>query len=120
YDVCEQDGLTYIVSPYLEGGSVADRLAAGPLALEEALRIARDVADALSHAHERKVFHRDVKPSNVWITKDGTAMLGDFGLALVADDARMTREGAVVGTPAYMAPEQALGVPVNERADLYA
>src|SRR5438477_271707 len=82
------------------------------------LRVGREIAGALAHAHARGVIHRDVKPSNVWLTADGLAKLGDFGLALARNSARLTADGLMVGTVAYMPPEQALGRPLDARSDL--
>jgi tetratricopeptide (TPR) repeat protein len=129
YDAGEEAGAPYIVEEYLEGGTVAELLArdAGrALPVERAVRIAGDVCAALDHAHGHGVVHRDLKPSNIWLTADGTAKLGDFGLvaalrpSVSATVAKLTGEGMMVGTIAYMAPEQALGRPPQERADLYS
>ncbi|HYU65948.1 MAG TPA: serine/threonine-protein kinase, partial [Jatrophihabitantaceae bacterium] len=119
YDAGEDAGAPYIVEEYLDGGTVADVLARSdppgrPLPVERAVRIAADVCAALDHAHGHGVVHRDLKPSNVWLTADGTAKLGDFGLvaalrhSVSATVAKLTSEGMMVGTLAYMAPEQAL------------
>lgn len=123
YDVGEEGGTPYIVSEYLSGGSVAQLLARAPehrLPLDDAVRIALQVCRALAHAHTRGVIHRDLKPGNVWLAADGTAKLGDFGLAVAMDHARLTLEGMMVGTVAYMPPEQALGSSADARSDLYA
>ena len=123
YDVGERDGITFVVSRLVRGGSVADwleRCAPEGIPLPDAIRIAREVADALAHAHEQGVVHRDVKPSNILIAEDGAALLTDFGVALLTDQSRVTAEGAVVGSVAYMSPEQARGHPVDKRGDLYA
>ncbi len=123
FDVGDVDGQPYIVSQYMAGGSVADLLhASAPqrLPLDDVLRIARQVANALAHAHARGVIHRDVKPSNVWLTADGVAKLGDFGLALRRSSSSFSRDGLLVGTVAYLPPEQALGRTVDARSDLYA
>src|SRR5262245_6472844 len=123
YDVGEEAGQLYIVSQYMAGGSVEDLLGGAErrrLPLEQTLRLADDVCRALEHAHAHGVVHRDLKPSNVWLTADGTAKLGDFGLALALDRSRLTVEGMMVGTVAYMPPEQALGRATDARSDLYA
>ncbi len=123
YDIGEEDGRPFIVSQYMPGGSVDDLLAAATdrrLPIADALRIGDELCQALEHAHSRGIIHRDIKPANVWLTEDGSTRLGDFGLATAADRSRLTTEGMVVGTVAYMAPEQALGWDIDARADLYA
>src|SRR5678815_4046246 len=128
-------GLHFLVLELVPGDTLADRLHQGPLQVEEALTIARQVADALDAAHERGVIHRDLKPANIKITDEGVVKVLDFGLArsLWADNtgtgssgdntptmSLQTREGAILGTPAYMAPEQARGKRVDKRADIWA
>src|SRR5439155_16345816 len=123
HDVGEEDGQQYIVSQYMAGGSVEDLVAKAPahkLAIDEASRIAEEVCRALEHAHSRGIIHRDLKSGNVWLTADGTAQLGDFGLAVAMDHSRMTMQGMMVGTVAYMSPEQALGRNPDARSDLYS
>jgi tetratricopeptide (TPR) repeat protein len=129
YDAGEEAGRPYIVEEYVAGGTVADLLArtpGRPLPIDRALRIAADVCAALGHAHGHGIVHRDVKPANVWLDQRGAAKLGDFGLVAAlrrsgsATIARLTQEGGVVGTLAYIAPEQALGRPADPRADLYS
>src|SRR5262249_42422329 len=83
-------------------------------------RLADQLCQALEHAHACRVIHRDLKPGNVWLTADGAVQLGDFGLAVAVDRSRLTTEGMMVGTVAYMPPEQALGRDVDVRSDLYA
>jgi class 3 adenylate cyclase len=123
FDVGEEAGQPYIVSQHMAGGSVDDLLQGADqhrLPIEQTLRLATEVCRALQHAHECGVIHRDVKPSNIWLTADGTAKLGDFGLAVARDRSRLTLEGMMVGTVAYMPPEQALGRPPEAQSDLYA
>lgn len=123
HDVGEEAGQVYIVSQYIPGGSVEDllrRTGKAHLPLDEVLRLADQVARALEHAHRRGIVHRDLKPSNVWLTEEGAAKLGDFGLALTLDRSRLTVEGMMVGTVTYMPPEQALGRETDARSDLYA
>jgi class 3 adenylate cyclase len=123
FDIGDDGDEPYIVSQFMPGGSLADRLAAADerrLPVDEALAVATDVARGLEHAHRHDIVHRDLKPANVWLDVDGRARLGDFGLAVPVDQARLTAEGVVVGTVAYLAPEQALGHSPDARADLYA
>ena len=122
-DSGEADGLLFYVMPFVEGETLEDRIEReGPLPVEEALRIAREVADALAHAHEKGVIHRDIKPSNI-LFEAGHAVIADFGVARAVDAAGaegMTSTGLTVGTPAYMSPEQASGSDVEGQADIYA
>jgi len=120
YDVGEQAGVHYIAMEYLEGGSLLDRLARGPLNQEEALQIVEQVGSALDFAHSRSLIHRDIKPANILFSADGRPKVTDFGIARAGDASRLTRAGAMLGTPDYMAPEQAQGMVVDHRADLYA
>jgi class 3 adenylate cyclase len=122
YDIGEDNGQPYIVSQYMAGGDVEQLMNSAPqrrLSLPDALRIAEQVCRALAHAHAHGIIHRDLKPSNIWLTDDGTAKLGDFGLAASRGQARLTQEGMVVGTITYMPPEQALGHQADARSDLY-
>jgi eukaryotic-like serine/threonine-protein kinase len=124
HDSGEADGLLYYVMPYVEGESLRDRLnRERQLPQEEALRIAGEALSALEHAHRAGVLHRDIKPENILLA-DGQALLADFGIARGLDSAgaeRLTSTGLVVGTPAYMSPEQACAEPVlDARCDLYS
>ncbi len=125
FDSGEADGLVYYVMPYVEGESLRDRLAREKqLPVEEAVRVAREVADALEYAHEHGVIHRDIKPENI-LLHGGHAMVADFGIALAASrtggGTRLTETGMSLGTPAYMAPEQAMGErEIMPAADVYA
>jgi tRNA A-37 threonylcarbamoyl transferase component Bud32 len=123
YDIGEEEGNPFIVTQYVRGGSVADVLTAcrpAPLQIPEAIRIAAQTCRALDHAHAHGILHRDVKPTNVWLMRDGTVKLGDFGLALSLDGTQLTDEDMRVGTAAYIAPEQALGSGVSPQSDLYS
>lgn len=115
-----ESGAPYVAMEWLEGEDVAQRMKRQPLSLAESLRIGALVADALAFAHQAGIVHRDVKPSNVFLVGGAETKLVDFGVAS-AEDAKLTRTGAIVGTPAYMAPEQARGDgEVDARADMYA
>ena len=123
FDTGDEAGAPFIVSQYRGGGAVEDVLAKAEqhrITPDRAMRIAEQVCLALQHAHGRGIIHRDLKPGNVWLDADGNAALGDFGLAVAIDRSRMTMQGMMVGTVAYMAPEQALGRTPDARSDLYA
>ena len=106
----------YLVMELLRGETLARRIEKGPLPVDEALRIAEQMAEGLAHAHSRRVLHRDLKPANVFVCEDGRVKLLDFGLAHLLG----TEGSSGAGTPAYMAPEQAAGAVVDERADVWA
>jgi Tol biopolymer transport system component len=130
----EQDGVRFLVMELVPGRDLAQRLAQGPLAVEDALEVARQIADALEAAHENGVVHRDLKPANIQLTPDGTIKILDFGLAKALDTEAAsantsmsptlttpaTRAGVILGTAAYMSPEQAKGKQVDRRADIWA
>jgi serine/threonine-protein kinase len=120
YEIGESDGHTFIAMGYLEGRSLKDLLADGPLPLDEALRIAKEIGEGLSAAHGKGIVHRDVKPGNVMVTPEGRAVLMDFGLAKMTGSTKLTRTGATVGTAAYMSPEQMQGKEVDGRTDVWA
>ncbi|HET9766941.1 MAG TPA: serine/threonine-protein kinase [Thermoanaerobaculia bacterium] len=121
FDFGEEKGRPYLVLPYLPGGSLADRMAGQPQPLPLVAAWTMQLAGALDAAHARGVLHRDVKPGNVLVTKDGRLMLGDFGIARLAEaTTRLTATGMVVGTPIYMAPELARGADASPASDRYA
>jgi Protein kinase domain len=122
FDVGEQEGLPFLAMELVEGGSLAERVVDTPLPSAEAAALVRTLAGALQAAHEAKVVHRDLKPANVLLTSDGMPKVSDFGLAKKLDDAGETATGAVLGTPSYMAPEQASGnaKEVGPAADVWA
>ena len=132
YGVERGDGTTALAMELVEGPTLAERIAQGRIPADEALRLAAQIADALEAAHERGIVHRDLKPANIKVRPDGTVKVLDFGIAK-ALDARatgerpaalttpaMTEAGIVLGTAAYMSPEQARGKPVDQRADIWA
>jgi eukaryotic-like serine/threonine-protein kinase len=123
FDIGEEGGELYIVSQYMAGGDLYALLRTMEdrrLPIDQALRVADQVCEALAHIHAHGFIHRDVKPGNIWFSSDGTAKLGDFGLAITLDQSRLTQTGKVVGTVTHLAPEQALGTGFDARSDLYA
>ncbi len=125
YDVGENDGAPYLVMEFVEGATLADLIQQGPLKLNDLLRIAIQIAAAVSAAHERGIIHRDLKPANIKIKADGSVKILDFGLAKVTQPGGVhasmtTLNGAVIGTAAYMSPEQAEGKPLDARTDIFS
>ena len=103
-----------------DGETLKERIVRGPLEVEEALRLAIQICEGLAKAHEKDIVHRDIKPGNIFVTRDGDAKLLDFGLAKLAGQTRLTRTGTTVGTIAYMSPEQAQGRSVDHRTDIWS
>ena len=133
YGIEEAEGTRALVLELVEGPTLADRISKGPIPLDEALPIAKQMAEALEAAHEAGVIHRDLKPANIKVREDGTVKVLDFGLAKALDPtptgdpsesptltAAATKMGVIMGTAAYMSPEQARGKPVDRRADIWA
>jgi serine/threonine protein kinase len=121
YRVESEAGLNYFVMKYVNGSSLEQRLEQGALPIDLARRILREAALALGHAHKRGIVHRDVKPANIMLESDGRVVLTDFGISKALDGgAALTGTGNIIGTPHYMAPEQAKGLEVDGRADQYA
>ena len=136
YGLEEADGQKALVLELIEGPTLADRIAQGPVPVDEALPIAKQIAEALEAAHEQGIIYRDLKPANIKVKPDGTVKVLDFGLAkafepdagsvsasmspTISLTAAATQMGMVIGTAAYMAPEQARGKLVDKRADIFA
>ncbi len=120
YDVCDTEGELFLAMQHVEGRSLRKRLAEGSLPAAEVIRLGRGVADALAHAHGRRIIHRDIKPDNILLCADGRIKLADFGTARMANDAHLTMTGSWVGTPGYLAPEVIEGGPADARSDLFA
>src|SRR3982750_1173141 len=128
YDIGEDSGTDFIVMEYVDGELLSSRVARGPLPVREVIEVGLQVADALDEAHSHGIIHRDIKSANLMRTERGLVKVLDFGLAkFVATGigpevtkTQMTMAGVVVGTVSYMAPEQALGRPIDHRADLFS
>ena len=117
----QSEGIHYLVMEHLEGETLGELISEGRLPTKRAVKIASQLLFALAHAHEHGVIHRDVKPENVMLVKGGTrAVLIDFGLASISDEAGLTGNGMCFGSPSYLAPERLLGQPHDTRTDLYA
>lgn len=115
-----ENGIFYIVMPLMEIGTLRERIRKGPLKPEEGAHIVRQIAEALQYAHDAGLVHRDVKPANILMDSEGNAWLSDFGTAHVGDATVSLTGSNVIGTPQYMAPEQARGEPVSDKTDVYA
>jgi serine/threonine protein kinase len=121
YDVGEADGQPYFVMRYMNGGSLSERIKAGIFNIEETIQILGAIAPGLDEAHSKGIVHRDIKPSNVLFDNRGNPYISDFGIAKLSQAQASSMTGsAIIGTPAYMAPEQAQGLEVDGRADIYA
>lgn len=123
FDYGESDGVAYFVMRYMDAGTLKEKMIEGrPLPLNDIDRLFTQLAEALSYAHSRGIIHRDLKPANVLIDAQGNVFLTDFGIAKLLESAspRLTQTDAIMGTPAYISPEQAQGNPVDQRADIYS
>src|SRR6266705_6404262 len=117
----EQDNITYIVMEYVEGGTLKDRLKQRPVTVPEAVDYMIQAAEGLNCAHTNGIVHRDVKPANMLLRKDGYLLLSDFGIAKILEGTtNLTRVGTGIGTPQYMSPEQGTGQAVDRRSDIYS
>jgi serine/threonine-protein kinase len=120
YDYGEENGVLYLAMAFMDGGSLADLIDNGPMPLQTVEKILREIAAALSYAHRQGIIHRDIKPGNILLDSEGHALLADFGIVkLTSGGANLTGTG-VVGTPAYMAPEQIEAASIDARVDIYA
>ncbi len=120
YDYGSEDGVFYIVMRYLDSGTLAERIEKGPMPLAEVSRIITQIAEGLDYAHRRGVVHRDIKPSNVMLDDSNDVYITDFGLAKSIDGDNQITGSAVVGSPAYMSPEQGVGQELDARSDIYS
>lgn len=120
FDIGRHGNRPYLVMQLVTGPSLKSRLEGGPLSVDETIRLGTTLAGALAHAHDRGVVHRDVKPANILLDERGAPHLADLGIALLTGGERRTRTDEVLGTPAYLAPEQVLGTVVGPPVDVYA
>lgn len=121
YDYGMEDDILYLATAYVSGGSLEDRIKQGAMPLGEVERLLRQIASALDYAHRQNVIHRDIKPGNILLDGEGHALLADFGIVkITGGDSRLTGTGGMVGTPAYMSPEQGTGVNITASVDIYA
>src|SRR2546425_1978414 len=121
HDFGEQDNITYIVMEYVEAGTLKDRLKQRASSVSEAVDFMIQAAEGLNCAHSHGIIHRDVKPANMLVRKDGHLLLSDFGIAKILEGTtNLTRVGTGIGTPQYMSPEQGTGQPVDRRSDIYS
>ena len=119
YDFGEEDGQPYFVMRYMTGGSLADRMKNGPISIQEAARIITHIAPALDDAHNKGIIHRDLKPGNILYDQFNEPYISDFGIAKLTESQSNVTGSAIVGTPAYMSPEQAQGEGIDGRSDIY-
>ena len=123
YEIAEANGKTFIAMAFIEGDSLEQRIEAGPLKLRDALDMAVQTAQGLQAAHDKKTVHRDIKPANLMVTGEGSKQrvtIMDFGLAQLADRSKLTKHDETMGTVAYMSPEQAQGMDLDSRSDIWA
>ena len=120
YDFFEAEGFFWIAMEFVNGGELEDKLQAGPLELQETLRLVKQLAEALGYAHEKGVVHRDFKPANILLTENTDVKITDYGIAKLAQSSVHTQLNTIMGTPSYMSPEQANGDDTDLRTDIYS
>jgi len=120
YEIDEAEEKTFIAMAYIEGQTLQDKIESAPLKQEDTLEIAMQIADGLQEAHEKGVVHRDIKSSNIMVTKRGQAKIMDFGLSKLIEGTKLTTTATIMGTVAYMSPEQACAEPVDHRTDIWS
>jgi serine/threonine protein kinase len=119
YDVGNEDGQPYFVMRYMNGGSLSNQIERGPFSLQDAARIISRIAEGLAYAHRKKIVHRDLKPDNILFDDNGDPFISDFGIAKLSEATGNLTGSGIIGTPAYMSPEQAQGDPIDSRSDVY-
>ncbi|MBP6209211.1 MAG: protein kinase [Anaerolineales bacterium] len=119
YDVGNEDGQPYFVMRYMTGGSLADKIAEGKVTIEETAVIIEKIAQGLTYAHKKGIIHRDLKPDNILFDDNGEPFISDFGIAKLSESSGSLTGGGIIGTPAYMSPEQAQGSDLDSRSDVY-
>ncbi len=120
YEIDEAEEQTFLAMAFVAGRTLKDKIGDRPLKLEEAIDIATQTAEGLKAAHQKGIVHRDIKPANLMLTEDGQVKIMDFGLAQLAEQSRLTKTATILGTPAYMSPEQALRQPTDRRTDVWS
>ena len=120
HEIDEADGRLFMAMECVEGESLKDRIARGPLGIDEAIGVAIQIAQGLDAAHRKEIVHRDVKPGNIMVQPDGLVKVMDFGLAVMSGRSRLTSAGTTLGTTAYLSPEQARGHEADRRSDIWS
>src|SRR5512136_3181851 len=120
YDFGDEEGQPYFVMRYMTGGSLSDRIKKGPMTVQEAAHLVAHIAPGLDEAHARHIIHRDLKPGNILFDQFNEPYISDFGIAKLSEAQTNVTGNAIVGTPAYMSPEQAQGEGIDGRSDIYA
>ncbi|HNM37782.1 MAG TPA: serine/threonine-protein kinase, partial [Anaerolineales bacterium] len=119
YDVGDIDGQPYFVMRFMTGGSLSDLIEKGSIPIDETAKIIEKIAQGLAYAHRKGVIHRDLKPDNILFNDDGEPFISDFGVAKLSESSSNLTGSGVIGTPAYMSPEQAQGNEIDQRSDVY-